>query len=133
MEMTEHTINTRAIEQVSAVFYVQYELIPGIGYKQCQVEFGGAVIGQDPLDIVSVETDERKLLIYIAKVDHHLEERGVARLSFRLHSANHLIEGRGAVRVNVKNTLLHLIQQLPEAQVSRKLQAQRMSVQEKAD
>ena len=115
--MSQHVCHAIFVEEISAVFHFQPYFIPVVGREEKQVEFGRIARRQQRIDRQAVEPDKGQLLIAVAPVEHHLKQWRVTAVSFRTKFPNDMIEGNGAMGIEVQDSFLHAPEQFAKGPV----------------
>ncbi|OEZ49229.1 hypothetical protein DUGA6_62980 [Duganella sp. HH105] len=130
-EMIRHARYGRLVEQVRVVFEGAHQAVRPFRQVQRQVELGAHAFGPQTLHRQSRQRQRshRRVL----QRQHHLEQRRVAQVAFRVEHIDQLLERHVLVRVGVQRVAAHPLEQLQEVGAVINLRAQHQRVDEEAD
>src|SRR5438270_6271334 len=128
MEVSEQSIDTVRIEELSAVLDVATQTLGGWLYLQHQLELGGAVRLLDGLDADAVGVDS--LERFVLECKDHLDQWRMAWLAAGIEGLDEVLEGQLLVHQRAQRGGADLAQQRPEGLGLSRPEPQRQGIDE---
>ena len=129
--MTGPPIHGRCIEEVRIVFEGAIQAPVLFLKEQRQVEHGVYLV--DRLGDQFQVRQTRQFGVNVLQDDHHLEQRRITQVAFRLDRIDHLLEGDVLMVIGVQRGNAGTRQEFAETGIARKVVAQHQGVHKEAD